>query len=625
MPEPRKPWEEYAEQPGAKPWEEYAPKAPALQPEQFNVGSALGSFLKGAIVNTAKGIYETGKRIAEGPKSPDEYALTALGPAGGVAKDMFNAQVETGRKGVEAWKRGDTKAAIGYGLNAAVPIIGPMFSQAAERVSTGDPGTIAEVAGELVGQAALPAVAKLAPKNIRLAPGRRNPVLGEAVAFADERGIPVDAATRSGRTSVGYAQKLAGSTPLGNLVQDVARTNQKGQLRRVAGELMDETSPGSVTPEAAGRELQGSLSKRSSEYGETAIDAYDTLRKIEEMPDSRRTVQTGTRVQKGYDTLDEHVADKTVPQTETMAFPVDVRPLKKMAAPLIDRLNQLYKSADPEAAKKIAQQEKMLGSIMEGPDFKPASIAESDVGNLKSYLRNQPELNEARLRHTEVLDALQENVNRAVSEGGPSALKALEDGRKNWARKMEFEEFTKTLREEPVQTFNKAVWRNDTGIGWLRQADHLSPEVMPKVGRAWLENVIDTATASGELSREAGMLKQWESMGPQTKKILFREAAHIKNIDNFFRLAKAMADTPNPSGSGLIGTYAGSVASLFVDPVSAIGANLGAGGLSKILHSPKGARLLVEGFKIPADTAAGQAHAARLAAIAGINQQEKKQ
>ena len=35
----------------------------------------------------------------------------------------------------------------------------------------------------------------------------------------------------------------------------------------------------------------------------------------------------------------------------------------------------------------------------------------------------------------------------------------------------------------------------------------------------------------------------WQKLGPQTKQLLFRDAAHVCDLDNFFPLAKKPADT----------------------------------------------------------------------------------
>ena len=70
---------------------------------------------------------------------------------------------------------------------------------------------------------------------------------------------------------------------------------------------------------------------------------------------------------------------------------------------------------------------------------------------------------------------------------------------------------------------------------------------------------------------------------PQTKQMLFPDAQLRSDLDNFFRVAKNMADNPNPSGTAhnlLLVTQAGLV---WQEPVTGAVSVIGGGALSKLL------------------------------------------
>ena len=85
----------------------------------------------------------------------------------------------------------------------------------------------------------------------------------------------------------------------------------------------------------------------------------------------------------------------------------------------------------------------------------------------------------------------------------------------------------------------------------------MRPRRLPQVGRAFLEELLQKATAEGGFERAAGLQADWQRLGPETKRLLFRDPAHIKDLDNFFLLAKKMGENPNPSGSGFTALQGG--------------------------------------------------------------------
>jgi hypothetical protein len=193
---------------------------------------------------------------------------------------------------------------------------------------------------------------------------------------------------------------------------------------------------------------------------------------------------------------------------------------------------------------------------------------------------------------------------------GADAVDALQRGRMATSAKYDAAGILKQLRDEPRQVFDQAVWAKDAGIDRLREVARLAPEEMPKVGRAYLEELLETATAEGDFGKGKTIHNQWQKLGPQTKALLFRSPELIKDLDHFFLVAKRIGESPNPSGSALVGSLATGGVYMVMQPATGIPMAIGAAGLSKLMHSPAGVRALTTGLQIPV----GKGAAASIAA-----------
>jgi hypothetical protein len=208
---------------------------------------------------------------------------------------------------------------------------------------------------------------------------------------------------------------------------------------------------------------------------------------------------------------------------------------------------------------------------------------------------------------------LDAQVQRAVAQGGPDAIQALRAGRAATTAKYTAADLLKSLRDEPRQVFDQATWANDAGIDRLTAIAKQAPNELPKVGRAYLDNLFSQATAEGRFGKTASLATQWQKLGPQTKQLLFKDPAYIKDLDHFFLFAKRAADNPNPSGTAYVGAIGAQGAYLYTEPVSGALVQLSGAALSKLLHSPAGVRLLMRGLRTPViATGAAKATAAAI-------------
>jgi hypothetical protein len=215
----------------------------------------------------------------------------------------------------------------------------------------------------------------------------------------------------------------------------------------------------------------------------------------------------------------------------------------------------------------------------------------------------------------------------AGSPAGTEATQALQWGRKATAEKWRTGEVLKSMREEPVQAFGQAVYAKDAGIDQLRRLAREAPGEMPKIGRAYLEKLFDVSTAEGGFGSGARVWQEWQNLGPETKRLLYGNPRMVRDLDNFFLLAKKVSENPNPSGSAVVGWIGAQGAIAVTNPIKGAAWTLAGAQMSKLLHSPKGVDLLTQGLKLQVNRAT-EARAAALASqllrVAGEDSERRK-
>lgn len=284
---------------------------------------------------------------------------------------------------------------------------------------------------------------------------------------------------------------------------------------------------------------------------------------------------------------------------EQMAMPVDLRVVKAQLRPVYERMTRQLPVTQQRASPGL----KAIENILDGPDFQSATTVDADLSTIKGLSRGAdlPELRDlSRGLAARAVGTLERAVRDAVAKGGKDAMDALETGRAATRAKYGAADVLKRVREEPVQAYQQAVYSKDAGIKQLRQVAELAPAEMPKVGRAFLEDLLSTATAEGGFGRTDSILKRWQSIGPQTRTVLFGDAAYIRDLDNFFLLAKRLGEVKNPSGTALSANAAASTAILFTNPAAGVPLVLGAGAVSKILRNPTAIKFLTDGMRLQA-------------------------
>ena len=423
--------------------------------------------------------------------------------------------------------------------------------------------------------------------------GALNPMERAAVDYGLANGIDVPAGTATGNTFVKVAQAGAEHTPGGSLVADAAKNKIANQMAAQGRRLASEVDPHAVTPETAGAGVRSELSQSVEASASRADQAYDVVRQVEADPAHTRSVQTGTRVEDVVDPLTGQTSRQSVPVFEDVPLPVEIGGLKQQLRPVYEHMQQWWEPARRNASQGF----QAIRSIMEGPDAIPASVAEVGLGGLKQLAREGDPRNAGLAKA--IIPELQTIIDDTVHAADPHAAQALEAGRRNVATQYTTKGVLDKLRTEPVQAFDQLIYARDAGIDFLRSVAREKPDEMAKIGRAYLEQLMDTATESGGFRHGDQLYAKWQKLGPETKKLLFKNPLMIENLDKFFLLTKKMAEQVNPSRSGLTAGGLAMGAALIADPISGLAANLGAAGVTKLLYSPAGTKLLLDGLRAP--------------------------
>lgn len=278
---------------------------------------------------------------------------------------------------------------------------------------------------------------------------------------------------------------------------------------------------------------------------------------------------------------------------QSMAAPVDVRSAKEQLRPLEQQLSRQMPPTQQAANPGL----NAIRNILAGPDFAPLSQMDRDLSTIKAMARKHGGL--AKL----AAGALDSAVRDAADLAGPELSQALQQGRAATTAKYQISDVLKKVAgkdadREPVAIMKRLTAPADANIKLLRRVQELAPQQMGEVSRAYLDQLFAKATAEGGFDRAQGLQAEWQKLGSRTKEILFPQPGQRQALDHFFLLAKRIAESPNPSQSGLVAASAGQLAYAFTHPVTGVPIVLGTGALSALLRSRIGVRLLTQGMSM---------------------------
>lgn len=303
-------------------------------------------------------------------------------------------------------------------------------------------------------------------------------------------------------------------------------------------------------------------------------------------------------------------------EPQTMGLAIDLRGAKAALKPIYDELMASYPVAQQQASKGL----KALENIINGPDHAPLSMVDRNLGAIKSISRTDlPELRSiSQGTAAGAVKQLEALVRARAAEAGPLAAEALDAGRAATVAKYKAADVLESLHAEPVKTFRRLTERDNATIEQLRAVGKQAPGELPKIGRAFLDDLLGQATANSGFEHAAAVASKWEKLGAETKRLLYKDPGYIKDLDSFFRVAKMTAENANPSGTAHTLLVAGQGGLIFTEPLTGSAAVLGTAALSKFLHSPAGVRILTKGLRVPmgGSRAASAAYVAEFSAFA---------
>lgn len=484
------------------------------------------------------------------------------------------------------WNRPTEGAAdrIANTLYASIPFLGPKLDQAGQELKQGD---IGRGLGRTLGVGAMtvgPTLVGKAAVRVPALARNTNPTEAAAIRFGQSQGIPMDAATATGRRFVGNIQKRASESMGGAGTADDFKAAQADAFTRVGGELAEranQTRTGRAgapqSPVSAGEAVQGRLESRINAQARVADSAYGELRRLEQQ---RQQVidQTG-----GV----QAPPSAARPFTD-VPLAVDVASAKQALRPIYEQLQReqtLVGTLQGGKARTLVA----LDALMNGPDLAPLSVVDGALGDLKAMARTNdlPALRtQGQATAAEAVKALEAQVTATAKAAGQDVYAALQLGRQATIGKYQTASVRETLSGEPAQVFRQLTQGKDVGLERLRAVAQQAPREIPKIARAYLEDLMETATREGGFGHADKLYADWQRLGPETKRVLFQDPALIADLDNFFLLAKRAATNPNPSGTAQVLT----ALNVGTAPITYV--------LAKMLYSRKGVKALTEGFTI---------------------------
>ncbi len=536
---------------------------PSAATEQRQPDTEVGMF--DPFVGMLKGVAHTGLRIGE--MAAHSYVVPGLTPASVPAIQALQEKVQPRNVG-ERFGYGLEQGAefflpAGAGEKAAAWLtmrLGAQLRNAPRHVQqvlrllprmgteATSAGGMAALQGGNVKEAAAfgamaPVVGHVVSRGAKSVHGRfsanQEPAHQAAVAYGQRAGIPLDAATATGRPYVQTAQKVASDSMGGAGVAERFKARQAYALEATGKGLAARANAGAaMDPVKAGEGVRKTIMAKVEQHDAAATAAYDRLRAIEQQQ-AQLIQQVGGVKAPG----------NGIHPFTNVAMAVDVAPTKATMRPLYESLKREAELVPlmGDKARALTALDRLMGA----PDLVPLSVADAALSDLKDMARVEQAFRRTKGQGVaaEVVKHLDESVRAAAKRAGPNAYRALLEGRSATILKKETIAVLDMLSEEPAQLYRRLVASQDTAIEALRAVQKVAPGEVKNVARAYLDGMMETATAEGGFAHADKLWADWRRMGTETKAVLFPDAQHRADLDNFFLLAKKIAANPNPSGT----------------------------------------------------------------------------
>ncbi len=218
-------------------------------------------------------------------------------PADALIGGLVGAHWQQFVKAKRAYDEGNYSEAVGHTAAGILPMVGPMAAQAGEDIGTGDPRTMARGVGEGIAAARPQLPAEMGGALVRGVRGvgrlaspaaHLNPLEAASNAFAESRGVPLDAATATGSRWARAAQKRVANSMGGEATASEMIGQQRDALGRVGDELASDVNAAgagkagpAVGPEEAAEGTRNSIRDLITTLHDEANTQYGKLRGYE--------------------------------------------------------------------------------------------------------------------------------------------------------------------------------------------------------------------------------------------------------------------------------------------------------------------------------------------------------
>lgn len=486
------------------------------------------------VYNMAKGAVKAVASI------PGALYHTVTDPVGTV-KAIGQAQGDLATQAKAAYGKGDYLRAAVKGAEYLLPVVGPMMSASGDKMERGD---VAEGIGELATNAYL-TMSPFAPKGVKTKPSLmaapENAKDAAAVRFARQEGVPLDLGTATGNQVVKNAQKRVGNTIAGDAPASALQQSQADQLTRVGTKLSEQAGPTPHTPYTAGESIRAAITKGIEQDHAAADTAYSKIKALEQKQ-AAAIAKIPASVQ------------ATMDATRRTPLAVDVSAAMKEMLPLYNQLKRESELGIPMQGAK-GRTLAALDGLMNGPSVASLSTVDAALSDLKAMSRgaDMAELRTSgQATAAQAVQKLDAQVRAAAAKAGPDVLAALNEGRAATKAKYVKADVLDMLSGEPGQVYRQLTQNKDSGVEKLRAVQQVAPKELPNIARAYLEDLMQTATQEGGFGHADKLWSEWNKLGPEAKKRLFPDKGHVEALDNFFLLAKRIKENPNPSGTAQV-------------------------------------------------------------------------
>lgn len=298
-----------------------------------------------------------------------------------------------------------------------------------------------------------------------------------------------------------------------------------------------------------------------------------------------------------------------ISKTEMIQAPVDYLEVQKTLRPVLQRLERMPGWAQRQTDPAVVS----LRSIVEGPRYRPVGETNQLLSALKHVERGGQTVGAVGTRNAKLgiaareIAPLEQALSKAMTDLGmdPADVAALTEGRQLTSTKYRVQAVRKKLGAtselaEPVSIFNRLTQNEDVHAGLLARVKAISPEQMPRIGRALFDEILQPALDTGSFM---SALRDFKKIGPRTREMLWGKA-HANDIEQLLVLADNMTERINLSGSGMAVVKAGQLRDVVTSPLKAGPMAFVFGKLGQVLTNPKATKVLLNGLRIPVRTPA---------------------